>query len=383
MRRRWVALVAVVAVAGVAAGEDRDEDTRSVMRKAYTALSQLLPAALAPEPMLEDDASSKISAAVETLAEAAAQIESHARPADAGFRFLGRSLASDAVMIRKRMAAERFQDAGVLVVRMTENCIACHSRLPAQREPAFAAALATSVDRGGLSPVHRARFEIALRQFDRALDIHERLMTDPAVVPAALDVTGALTDYLAVALRVSRAPDRVRANLQKFAHRSDLSETLERALPIWIEAVASLAPKLDEPPTLELAADILERGESLRRYPADRADLVHKIIGSGILYGYVQRENVPQDSLAKAFYLLGISDAFLRRSFERSEAQFYLEQAIRLQPGSDLAKTAFAELETQTLLAYSGSSGLHLPSDVQRWLAQLQALARSAPRSFH
>ena len=85
------------------------------------------------------------------------------------------------------------------------------------------------------------------------------------------------------------------------------------------------------------------------------------------------------ESLDTLAYLLGISDAFLRRSFERSEGQFYLEQAIRLEPGSELAKVAFAELETQTLLAYSGSSGLHLPRDVQRWLAQLQAIARSAP----
>jgi tetratricopeptide (TPR) repeat protein len=269
----------------------------------------------------------------------------------------------------------------MLVVRMTENCIACHSRLPAQREPAFAASLVTSVDRGNLSPVHRARLEIALRQFDRALDIHERLMADPAVVPAALDFTGALADYLTVTLRVSRAPDRARTNLQKFARRTDLSETLARALPVWIEALSSLAPELDKPPTLERAGDILERGEALRRYPADRADLVHQIVASSLLYRYVQGENVPQSSLAEAFYLLGISDAFLRRSFERSEAQFYLEQAIRLEPGSDLAKVAFAELETQTLLAYSGSSGLHLPGDVQRWLAQLQALARTAPRA--
>jgi tetratricopeptide (TPR) repeat protein len=381
MRHRWIAVFISVSIASAAGAAGGNEDTRAVMRRAYTALSRLLPAALAPEPMVEGNANGELSAAVESLAEAAAQIESHARPSDAGFRFLGRSLASDAVLIRRRMATERFDDAGMLVVRMTENCIACHSRLPAQREPVFAAGLVTSVDRGGLSPVHRARLEIALRQFDRALDIHERLLADPQVQPAALDFSGALADYLTVALRVSGAPERARASLQKFARRSDLSQTLERALPIWIEALSSLAPEIEKPPTLERAGDILERGEALRRYPADRADLVHKIVASGMLYRYVQGEKVPQDSLAEAFYLLGISDAFLRRSFERSEAQFYLEQAIRLEPGSDLAQVAFAELETQTLLAYSGSSGLHLPGDVQRWLAQLKAIARSAPPS--
>ena len=113
------------------------------------------------------------------------------------------------------------------------------------------------VDRGNLSPVQRARLEIALRQFDRALDIHEKLLADPNVIPASLDYTGALGDYLIVALRVTGQPERARESLRKFAKRSDLSETLQRALPIWIEALAALAPELQAPPTLERAADIL------------------------------------------------------------------------------------------------------------------------------
>jgi hypothetical protein len=204
-------------------------------------------------------------------------------------------------------------------------------------------------------------------------------MVDPEVSPAALDYSGALSDYLVVALRVKEAPERARSNLLRFSRRKDLSETLQRARPTWLEALASLAPELKGPATLEAASDILERGEMLRRYPADRAELVHKVVASSLLYRYIQGEKVPRDSLAEAFYLIAISDAFLRRSFERSEAQFYLEQTIRLEPGSELARVAFAELETETLLAYSGSSGLHLPADTRRWLAELQALARSEP----
>jgi tetratricopeptide (TPR) repeat protein len=376
--RRWLMGLAVVSCVWSAnAGEP--EDTRVVMRKVYAALATLLPAALAPEPMVEANRNGELSSAAESLADAAQQIQLHTRPADAGFGFLSRSLAQDAALIRKRLATDRFADAGVLVVRMTENCMACHSRVPAEGEPEFSAALTASVERKALSPVHRARLEIALRQFDRALEIHEQLLSDPSVLPSALDYTGALTDYLIVALRVKAAPERASAALRKFARRPDLSETLRRALPIWLDALSTLAPDLKGPPSLERAADILEMGAALNRYPADRADVVHKVIASSLLYRHVQGKDVPRDTLAEAFYLIGIGDAFLRRSFERSEAQFYLEQAIRLEPGSELAKVAFAELEAQTLLEYAGSSGLHLPRDVQRWLADLQATAYSTP----
>jgi hypothetical protein len=375
--QRWIVVVTVsLGVAVLAVAAEREE-TRSVMRRTYGALSKLLPAALEPERMSEANRTGELSDAVETLADAAAELEKHAGTSDAGFAFLGRSLAHEATLIRRRMATGRFDDAGVLVVRMTENCMACHARLPAERQPAFAAELVASVDRGGLSPVHRARLEVALRQFDHALGIHERLMRDPSVLPSALDYTGALSDYLIVALRVERDAERARLHLKELGARSDLSETLRRALPIWIEALRTLAPDLKSEPTLERAAEILELGEQLRRYPADRADLVHKVVASSLLYRYVQGKDVPRNSLAEASYLIAISDAFIRRSFERSEAQFYLEQAIRLEPGSELARVAFAELEEQTLLEYAGSSGLHLPGDVQRWLAELGRLARS------
>jgi hypothetical protein len=169
MQLRWIVLAVVVLTTPLTRAGEPD-DTRAVMQRAYSALSRLLPAALSPEPMVEGNANGELSAAIDALADAAAQIEVHARPSDAGFGFLGRSLASDAARIKKRMSVERFDDAGMLVVRMTENCIACHSRLPSEREPAFAADLVRSVDRGGLSPVHRARLEIALRQFD----VHSR-----------------------------------------------------------------------------------------------------------------------------------------------------------------------------------------------------------------
>ncbi len=375
--QRWIVAVTVSLGFALSAVAAEREETRSVMRRTYGALAKLLPAALAPEPMMEGNRNGELSEAVETLAEAAAELEKHSTPSDSGFGFLGRSLAHEATLIRRRMATGRFDDAGVLVVRMTENCMACHARLPADQQPEFAANLVASVDRGGLSPVHRARLEIALRQFDQALGIHEKLMRDPAVLPSALDYTGALGDYLIVALRVERDAARAQRQLKEFAQRSDLSETLRGALPIWIEALETLAPDLQGEASLERAAEILELGEGLRRYPADRADLVHKVVASSLLYRYVQGKDVPRDSLAEASYLIAITDAFIRRSFERSEAQFYLEQAIRLEPGSELARVAFAELESQTLLEYAGSSGLHLPRDVQRWLAELGDLARS------
>jgi tetratricopeptide (TPR) repeat protein len=348
----WLASGLTASLLGgtVLAQNEKPQDTRAAMRRVYGALARLLPAALAEKPMSDERQRAQLREATEVLWQ-------------------------DAALIRSRLGVERYEDAGYWVIRMTESCIACHSRLPSIDQPTFAAKLVESVDGGALLPVQRARLEIALRQFDSALETHEKLMADPRTSPLALDYTGTLVDYLVVSLRVRQTPERARKGLQALARRADLPGRLRRDVAAWIAAITELTPDLTASPTLERAARILEQGEALRRHPADRIDLVHCVVGSSMLYRYLQTDSATSDTLAEASYLLAVSDAFLRRSFERSEAQFHLERTIRLVPNTELARVAYAQLESETFLSYSGSSGLHVPDDVLRWLAELRVLA--------
>jgi len=62
---------------------------------------------------------------------------------------------------------------------MTETCVACHGRLPAESTTSFSDALLARVDQTAIAPFGRARLQAATRQFDRALASYEYRDLEP------------------------------------------------------------------------------------------------------------------------------------------------------------------------------------------------------------
>jgi hypothetical protein len=116
------------------------------MREVFDSISQILPPAVSGE-LGRADAKQReaITQAIQRLGTAATQLEAHGTSDDPGFVFLSRSLADDAETIRGRWLDGRTADVGYLVLRMTETCVACHARLPSDRQPNFAATLVERV----------------------------------------------------------------------------------------------------------------------------------------------------------------------------------------------------------------------------------------------
>jgi hypothetical protein len=82
--------------------------------------------------------------------------------------------------------------------------------------------------------------------------------------------------------------------------------------------------------------------------------------------------------VAEAYYLLGAVETRIGQSFWESPADFYLEMAIRMAPGSDSGRKAYAMLEEETVLGFTGSGGEHLPDEERARLDELHALVDAA-----
>jgi hypothetical protein len=357
----------------------QETTARATMREVFDALSQILPPAIAGKLGAADEKQrEQIGRSIDQLGDATADLEQHGTSDDPGFVFLSRSLADDASVVRARWRDGRTAEVGYVVQRMTETCVACHARLPSDRQPSFASKWVQQVDTNLMAPLELARLDVATRQLDRALGRYEAVFEDPKTRPSTLDYSGGLADYLVIALRVKADPKRVSKALAKLAARPDLSASLARTLPVWRQALVDLGPELGAEPSIERARDILEVGDLLQRYPADRADLIHNVVASSILYRYLQTPDHTREERSTALFLLGTSEAFVRRSFEESESMFYLEQAVRAMPSSEDAEYAYAALEDEVYFSYSGSGGIYIPDDVQARLDELRALIDEA-----
>jgi tetratricopeptide (TPR) repeat protein len=355
--------------------------TRTEMRRVYDALSTLLPIAISPDGWPQTEGDAKVREALGTLADSGKQLAEHgSRSDDVSFRFLSQSLENDARQIQQRVSSGRYESASYITQRVVETCVACHLRLPARTERGFAEDLIAKIDQDALTPLARAKLQAATRQFDAALDTYEAMFADPRVPAPMIEFTDALPSYFIIALRVKRDPERAQRGLAMLASRPELPEDLEKNRAIWSRALEELGPALKEKPTIARARQILAEGEQLSEFPADGNDRLHAVVASSLLYRFIEEESPHGGSLAEALCLLGETEAFTRRSFELSEAEHYFEQAIRLAPNTPTAARAYATLEKETLLGYTGSSGVRVPDDVRQRLAELKAMS-GAPAS--
>ncbi|HTY16167.1 MAG TPA: hypothetical protein VMH82_00420 [Myxococcota bacterium] len=375
MVRRGRALAALCACLGLAApagaSTERDE-TRAAMKQIFASMKVLLPLSTNEERFASPQNRAAVLAALESLAEHADQVAQHAREEDAARRYIGSSLATDARDALERYREGRTESAAFLVQQATENCIACHTRLPSPGDSPLSQHFVDKSALNAMPMAERVRLLVATRQFDEALAAYEALFADPQVSPAEMVVP--LTDYLIVAVRVKGDYQRPVPVLQRFARRPDVWRSLRLDVDEWVQALPQLQPLADAPPDLATARRLIDEAQHLVPYPADRRGLVHDVVASSILYRLLEAKPTSKRDQAEAYYLLGVAETQLGEMYWEPQAEVYLETAIRMAPDQPFAEPAFALLEEQTLLAYTGSSGVHAPASVTKHLEELRAL---------
>jgi hypothetical protein len=376
---RGVAIVLAFALLGSAArgaaAETEREQTRALMRPIFESMGVLLPLSAEPSKFADPAREAEVRAALRSLASSGDALAEHAGARDPDAKYLGGALAHDAREVLRAYDLGRTDSAIFFLQQTTGNCIACHSRLPHPGDSPVSEWFAREATIKRFPPLERARLLLATRRFDQAQATLESLFADPKTRPA--ETLSAWTDYLVVTLRARQDFARPVPVLEKFAARPDVWENLRDDLREWGASVRELAPGARAEPSLGAARELLEQANLRMRFPADRRALVQYIAASGILHRFLAEHPEPTAETGEAYYLLGLAELHIARDYWVSQADFFLEQAIRTAPGTKLARGAYALLEEETLLGYTGSAGLQLPDDVRRHLAELRALAGS------
>jgi len=367
--RRSVVLLGALAAACIAAAETPAPSAPARSRALLEAVLPLLPLAMDEARWSDPAQREAIGQGLSRLAEAAPLLDTHAATRDLAFRDLGSSLARDATRTRDLHAAKAFDEARASMVEITATCAACHARLPDSTnaaEPEFPeAALAN------LSLHERAQVWLAIRRFDRALEVWETALEDEMQAPGHLDMEGYLLDYMTIGLRVRRDPARVRRSFSRFAQRGDMPIYLGRHLAHWDIALAAIEEDLVSP-------DLLERGRALaaaegvpRPALLGREQTVYDLAASSLLLRFIEGNTDDRERLAEAYYLLGVVEARSVDSYWLPQAEAHLEAAIRLAPASASAASAYALLEEYVVVGFGGAGEEALPSEAWEKLHDL------------
>ncbi len=372
---------------GALAADPEPSSVQSSMQRIFASLQLLLPASLDSTEFRDPQRAPAIRSALEEISRSAAAVAKHAESGDQGVGYLGRSLGAEAQATARLFERGAFESAQFSILQMTDYCVECHSRASIRNDSPLSRGFVAKERFAALGLEERARVQLATRDFAGGLATLERLFAARDVQPKQL--RGAIATHLVISIRVKGDYERPAATLRTFAERPDLPAYMRLDALRWIDALGSLSKRVRSlsAPRIEDAAEILSEAGDVTRFPSERQALVHYVAASALLQRVLEKP-LTDARKARAYYLLGLAELRIGRSYWLGLPEFFLETAIRLDPGGDAARQAYALIEEETLYAYSlgvSPGGVveerkvpELPLDVERRLAELRATIESA-----
>jgi hypothetical protein len=376
LRSCAVAALAVQLAVPVSASEgEAASEPRMTMHEVFAVMSELLPLVLDDERFSEPERRAQVDVLLDRLATSVEHLNDHAESRDMDFQHLSRSLGSAVEEARARNKLGRHEGARFFVLEATQYCIGCHSRLPSARDFPMASKLIENVDLDELTRSEKASLLVVTRRFGDALSTWEELFRDPSESPVSFGYGGDLQDYLTIAVRVEGDYARVRRTLEALQKRERVPDRMKRNIAAWLGTLDAFE-KQDQ------AASPIARARALIGEPIppefqdDEKQLLADLLASGLLLRFIDGTQKSDPAVAEAFYLLGVAEARSLGAFWEPTSEFHFEMAIRLAPKAAFAKDALSLLKDQLDFAYGGSSGVHLPADVQSNLRELEELTQ-------
>lgn len=376
MGRVWISGVFALFLAATALAQ---QVTQSIMDSIFADISEVLPLSFNRQKFADPARRSKIEEHLTRLAANATRLQQHGASQDRAFEFVALSLARDAKTALRRYKAGHLDDARFTLHNMTDNCIACHSSLPEGRKFPNATRFFANINANELPPLERAQLLIVSRQFDQALDSMEQQFMAKDMDPALVPILGSFTDYIKLSITVKSDFERPKKVINYLLSRPTTPVHVRRQLQRWLTSLNDI-PKTKpfDNPTLKTAKELIEQGRKMMDFARDRDGLIYYVTADAVLQRFVRAQPDGGPAVAEAYYLLGSTSSMLEHSFWITRSDFYYETAIRLAPGAPFAPKALAQLEESLILGYTGSSGTHVPDDVELLLAELRSLIEKA-----
>jgi hypothetical protein len=292
-------------------------------------------------------------------------------------------LFNDAVeRARADFAAGRTDSARLRAHGLTALCLGCHAR---QVSPSDFAAAGRVAEGMGLSPLERAQFLAATRQFDAASMLWADALSQPSKTDAdAFAQAQALRAAMSVTVRAKDDPKQTIVLLRSLWEREDLPPYLARAIAPWLrdsqawEHENFVAAQKSGDALFERASSLIEAtGAKDTLFPRD-SDRV--LLLRATAYLSLALEKVPKAPWrGQALYELGLATAAVQDPDLWELDGVYLEACVRENPHTALGKRCVDRLVDRTLFEFTGSGGTRVPEDIAQKLDELRGLASLTP----
>jgi hypothetical protein len=353
------------------------------MQALSATLSDLLPLVASKKKFADPKNDAAIEADVKAVRALAHSLNTGEKPsADPSMQIMTGLFEEDIARALDALKSGNRDYARHILKDTTSYCIQCHTAT--SNGPEFPR-LSLDINTNELSPVDRAEFFAATRQFDSALTSYISALDDQKfAAEEPFEWEAAARGALAIAVRVKENPDDTMKVISAAKTNPKLTKSSKSALASWETSVKEWAK--EKPKDAMTPAEMLQQSETLIRqaqkrqeFPLDHSqDILYFRAGSR-LHELLQQppatKGQSQELRARALYWAGVaSEATRDMNFWTMHETLY-EQCIRLRPGTEQARQCFARLKDSVTLGYTGSAGVNIPTDVSTRLTNFRNLA--------
>jgi hypothetical protein len=251
------------------------------------------------------------------------------------------------------------------LMKVSGSCVQCHSRM--QEGPEFSGFFLTEPFLKKLPVQDQGEYLIATRQFDKASKVLLKGLraknTKPTSTAAGLSYERLTALALQLTVQHEQDPKKTLAVLDSVLKNPAAAPAFKEKAQIW-KKTAQAWRKNPKALTIEEARQVLASPQNeimtLRALPVILAYLSEQPSGR---------------NLGEGLLLAGQAYESLTDFLPLELHENYYEACIRSVPHTPEAQACFKRLNQSVLFGYTGTSGSHVPADVQTWLDRLRAQA--------
>lgn len=252
-------------------------------------------------------------------------------------------------------------------------CMDCHTRLPTSHTSSF--------QNGEIAfdkSIFKDKYDLGIgylivRRYVDAKDNFTQSIQDKIIKKDFADLILPFQQILLIETKINKDPAKMVSIIDWYLEKknlpADVSEELvswKKRLVIWKDEKSSGDPKNEE----ELIKFINRRLKPLKDDSFNNSYKVDYLIASGVL-AHFYFENQTSTMAPELNYWLGWMEKRLKRDEFMSSGDLFLKQCIKRYPKHPVAKDCLEEYKESLMFDFSGSSGTHIPRDLQNELDQL------------
>lgn len=255
---------------------------------------------------------------------------------------------------------------------ISRNCLTCHTAY--RPDIKFEDSIPSDLEK---NPKAKAEFLAATRQYIPA----EKAFFEAALsAPRDSQALNILRQWLVIQTRIYDSPKDAISKLEQLkTQNSNLRPYEQEEINDWIKGLTRWSKDTIKLPAVDKVKLLLRETLNSPEPAYAQTPEIELLRGSGILHRGFGANAIPAKSRGEALYLLGLIYSKLPLFFIDELPEMYLEESIRENPNTTIAKSAYDLYKEIVTLGYTGSSGTHVPGEALSKIDDLYKAAYGIP----